>query len=171
MVASSLNWIAPRSVKDVQIYLGFANLYPRLIENLSKVWKPITDTFKTKGGQHLWFWGEEQDKALEELKQGFNSAPILVYLYPDRKTLIETDPGAFAIGFIISQCLGKRRHPVAFHSRKLNNAEGNYEIHDKELLAILEALREWKHYLLGEGHPVTVYTDHQNLQYVLTTNV
>jgi len=67
--------------------------------------------------------------------------------------------------------LGKRLHPVAFHSRKLNDAELNYEIHDKELLAILEAFREWKHYLLGADEPVMVYTDHQNLQYFLTTKV
>ena len=71
----------------------------------------------------------------------------------------------------MSQYLGKRLHPVAFHNRKLNDAERNYEIHDKELLAILEAFREWKHYLLGADEPVTVYTDHQNLQYFLTTKV
>jgi len=85
--------------------------------------------------------------------------------------VIETDASDFALGCILSQYLGKRLHPVAFHSRKLNDAEGKYEIHDKELLAILEALREWKHYLLGADEPVTVYTDHQNLQYFLTTKV
>jgi len=58
---------------------------------------------------------------------------------------------------------------VAFHSRKLNSAEHNYEIHDKELLAILEAFMEWKHYLYGADKPITVYTDHQNLQHFLTT--
>jgi len=60
---------------------------------------------------------------------------------------------------------------VAFHSRKLNDAERNYEIHDKELLAILEAFKEWPHYLVGTKEPVTVYTDHQNLQNFLTTKV
>ena len=53
---------------------------------------------------------------------------------------------------------------MAFHSRKLNSAETNYEIHDKELLAIMEAFKEWKRYLWGEEEPVTVYTDHQNVQ-------
>ena len=62
---------------------------------------------------------------------------------------------------------------MAFHSRKLNDAERNYEILNKELLAILEAFREWKHNLLGANEPVKVYTraDHQNLQYFLTTKV
>jgi len=85
--------------------------------------------------------------------------------------VIETDTSDFALGCILSQYLGKRLHPVAFHSQTLNDAERNYEIHHKELLAILEAFREWKHYLLGADDPVTVYTDDQNLQYFLTTKV
>jgi len=170
-VESILNWRAPQSVKDVQIFIGFANFYRRFIENFSKVCKPITDTLKTKEEKHLWFWGEEQDKAFEKPKRRFTSAPILAHFYPDRKTVIETDASDFALGSILSQYLGKRLHPVAFHSRKLNDAERNYEIHDKELLAILEAFREWKHYLLEADDPVTVYTDHQNVQHFLTTKV
>jgi len=60
---------------------------------------------------------------------------------------------------------------VAFHSRKLSPAEQNYDIYDKELLAIVVAFMEWRHYLEGTEKPVTVYTDHQNLQYFLTTKV
>ena len=60
-------------------------------------------------------------------------------------------------------------HPVAFPSRKLNSAERNYNIHDKELLAILVAFLEWQHYLQGTEKPITVYTDHENLQYFPTT--
>ena len=146
-VDSILSWNAPRSVKDVQIFIGFANFYRRLIENFSKVCKQITDMLKTKGDKKLWSWGPEQDKAFEELKQRFTSAPILAHIYPVRKTVIETDATDFAPGCILSQYLGKRLHPVTFHSGKLNDAERNYEIHVKELLAILEASREWKHYL------------------------
>jgi len=85
--------------------------------------------------------------------------------------VIETDASYFAIGCILSKYLGKRWPLVAFDSRKLNDAEQNYKIHDKELLAMLEAFREWKHYGLGADDPVTVYTAHQNLQYFLTTKV
>ena len=170
-VESILKWKAPRSVKDVQIFIGFANFYRRFIENFSKICKPITDTLRGKDNKGLFIWGKEQDEAFEALKRRFTSAPILAHFYPDRRTVIETDASDFVLGAILSQYLGKRLHPVAFHSRKLNDAERNYEIHDKELLAILDAFKEWKHYLLGADEPVTVYTDHQNLQYFLTTKV
>ena len=166
-VESILKWKAPRTVKDVPIFIVFANFYRRLIENFSKICKPITDTLKGKDNKGLFFWGREQNEAFEELKRRFTSAPILAHFYPDRRTVIETDASDFALGAILSQYLRKRLHPVTFHSRSLNDAERNYEIHDKELLAILDAFKEWKHYLLGADEPVTVYTDHQNLQYFL----
>ena len=101
-VESILSWKAPQSVKDVQIFIGFENFCRRFIENYSKVCKPITDTLRTKGDKQLWFWGPEEDKAFEELKQRFTLAPILAHLYPDRKTVIETDTSGFTLGCILS---------------------------------------------------------------------
>jgi len=95
-------------------------------------------------------------------------APILVHFYTERETVIKTDASDFALGAILSQFQDKRLHPVAFHSRKLNSVEHNYEIHDKELLAILEAFMEWKHYIYSTDKPIMFYTDHQNLQHFLT---
>jgi len=170
-VESILNWRAPPLVKDVQMFIGFANFYSCFIENFSKVCKPITNTLKTRGGKHLWFWGEEQDKAFKELKGRFTSPHILAHFYPNQITVIKRDASDFALDYIVSPYLGRQLHPVAFHSRKLSDAEGNYEIHDKEILAILEACREWKYYLLGADDPVTVYTNHQNVQYFIETKV
>ena len=79
--------------------------------------------------------------------------------------MVETDASDFALGCVLSQFKHKRLDPLAFHSRKLNPAESNYEIHDKELLAILEAFKEWNHYLVGADKPVTVYTHHQNYRF------
>ena len=102
-VESILSWKAPRSVKDVQIFIGLENFCRRFIENFSKVCKPITDTLKTKGDKKLWSWGPEKDKAFEGLKQRFTSAPILAHFYPDRKRVIETDASDFALECILSQ--------------------------------------------------------------------
>jgi len=84
---------------------------------------------------------------------------------------VETDASDFALGCVLSQFKDKRLYLVVFHSRKLNPTEWNYEIHDKELLAILQVLKEWNHYLVEADKPVTVYTNHPNLQNFLTTKV
>ena len=96
-------------------------------------------------------------------------APILCHFHLDRETVIEMDASDYTLGCILSQFQEKRLQPVAFHSRKPNSAERNYDIHDKELRTILVAFLEWKHYLQGMDKPITVYTHHQNLQYYLTT--
>jgi len=124
-----------------------------------------------KGNPKDFHWGSEQEEAFEELKKRFTTAPILSHIDPGRKTVVEMDGSDFALGCVLSQYQGRRPHPVAFHSRKLNSTERNYHIHDKELLAIMEAFKEWKRYLWGEEEPITVYTDHQNLQYFLTKKV
>ena len=95
-----------------------------------------------KRGQNKFFWGDKQNRAFEELKTHFITAPILEHFYPDRETVLETEASDFALGCVLSQFKAKRLHPVAFHSRKLNDAEWIYEIHDKELLAILEKFKE-----------------------------
>jgi len=86
--------------------------------------------------------------------------------------IIETDASDFTIGAILSQWDEERRlHPVAFHSRKLQPAEINYKIHDKELLAVVDAFKHWRRYCKGATHQVQVYSDHQNLEYFTTTKV
>jgi len=168
-VKSIQDWAHPMSVKEVQIFIGFANLYRLFIKDFSKVYKPITTTLK--GSPRDFHWGREQDEAFEKLKKRFTTARILSHFYPGRKTVVEIDAKDFALGCVLSQYQGRGLHPVAFHSRKLNGDERNYEIHHKELLAIMKAFKEWKRYLWGEEEPVMVYTDHQNLQFFLTKKV
>jgi len=168
-VKSVQDWAHPRSVKEVQIFIELANFYRRFIKEVSKVSIPITETLK--GNPKDFHWAIEQEEAFEELKKRFTTAAIVSHFYPGRRTVVETDARALALGCLLSQYQGRQIHPVAFHSRKMNSAERNYEIHDKELLAIMEALKEWKRYLWGEEEPVTVYTDDQNLQSFLTKKV
>jgi hypothetical protein len=87
-------------------------------------------------------------RAFETLKKAFISAPVLVHFDPSKVAVVETDASDFALGAILSQKgEDNRLHPVAFHSRKLTPAEINYEIHDKELLAIMDCFGRWRRYL------------------------
>ena len=106
------------------------------------------------------------------MKAAFTTAPILIHPDFSSPFFLETDASDFALGAILSQTgEDERLHPVAFHSRKFSAAEINYEIHDKELLAIVDSFQEWRHLLEGAQHPVTVYTDHKNLEYFMSARV
>ena len=162
-------WEPPQSVKDVQSFIGFANFYRRFIKGFAKICKPMTDL--TKKGPGTFRWNEAAQEAFEELKRRFISAPILKHFDPELQTVLETDASDFAIGAVLSQYHGSTLHPVAFFSKKLNAAERNYDVHDKELLAIVASFDEWRQYCEGSKFPVRVYTDHKNLEYFLTTKV
>jgi hypothetical protein len=85
---------------------------------------------------------------------------------------VEIDASDFVLGGTLSQTANdKKLHLNAFHSRKFSPAEINYEIHDKELLAIVDCFKAWRRYLEGSLHMVQVFTEHKNLEYFMTTNV
>ena len=116
-------------------------------------------------------WGSECQKAFEDLKQAFTTAPVLTHFDPANPIVIETDGSDYAIAAILSQITPSDNdlHPVAFHSRTMVPAELNYEIYDKELLAIHEAFKHWQSYLEGATHVVLVMSYHKNLEYFTTT--
>ena len=137
---------APHSVKGVQSFLGFANFYRRFIEGYSKLTHLLTNLTKKS---EQFFWSNEYGRAFEELKQCFKSATILRHYDPELPCIIQCDMSDFAIGAVLSQEFEGRLHPITFHSRKMNKHEINYEMHDKELLAITAAFKEWRRYLEG----------------------
>ena len=136
-------------------------------------------------------WETRQEEAFKEIKALFHNKSILQSHDPDKKLVVkilrepesvlqehdlekeqtmEMDASQWAIAACLSQSDdGKKGKPVAFHSRKLTPAEGNYNIHDKELLAIVDAFKHWRHYLQGARHEVSVITDHKNLTSFTTT--
>ena len=80
-----------------------------------------------------------------------------------RTKIIETDAYNLAKGAILSQLEHDDRYnPIAFYSKKFSDAELNYDIHHKEMVVIVEAFKEWSHFLRGPGHRVVVYTDHKD---------
>ena len=160
-VQTVLDWPIPTSVKAVQSFLGFANFYRRFIRDYSKIVGPLTTlTRKDK----LYEWTDKCQKAFDILKGRFTSAPILIHFNPEAPTYLETDASDYAIGTILSQeSADGLLHPIAFDSRKLLPAELNYEIHDKELLAIVWAFKRWRSMLLSTDKPILVLTDHQGV--------
>jgi hypothetical protein len=166
-VDAILKWPVPRTVKDVQAFLGLANYYRRFVKGFSRIAQRLTFLLRK---DTPWQWGDKEDKAFQTLKIAFTTAPVLKQPDLDRPFLMECDASDYALGAVLSQEGDDgKQHPVAFYSRKLLPAEQNYEIHDKELLAIKAALQEWRHVLLGTAEPITIYSDHKSLEYFLST--
>jgi transposase InsO family protein len=165
-IRTILEWESPRSVRDVQCFLGFANFYRKFIDGYSKLALPL---IRLTRKDIPFKWGIEAENAFTALKHAFTVAPILVHPDPAKAYIMEADASDFALGSILSQ-YGEdgQLHPVAFHSRKFRAPEINYEIHDKELLAIKDSFDEWRHFLEGSPHQTIVYTDHKNLEYFQT---
>ena len=135
-------WKDPTSVKELQQFLSFANFYQQFIQSYSTVVEPMTRLLK-KGA--AWSWGPDQTQAFKTLKTAFTTAPVLAFYDYTKKTVVETDASDWASGGVLYQTNedGKLK-PVAFFSAKHSAPECNYEIYDKELLAIVKALEEWR---------------------------
>jgi hypothetical protein len=134
------NWPEPKRIKDVQAFLGFANFYRRFVEGFSKLAQPLT---KLLWKDTPWQWDDTQQEAFSALKDAFTSAPILVMADMSQPFILECDSSDFATGVVLSQKGADGLiHPIAFYSKTLNDAERNYEIYDKELLAGVRALDE-----------------------------
>jgi RNase H-like domain found in reverse transcriptase/Reverse transcriptase (RNA-dependent DNA polymerase)/Integrase zinc binding domain/Chromo (CHRromatin Organisation MOdifier) domain/Integrase core domain/Retroviral aspartyl protease len=162
-VAGVSEWPIPKTLREVRSFLGFLNFYRRFIEGFSEIARPLHDLMK-KDVQ--WKWNEETQTVFEILKWRVTSAPILVTPDPERPKKIEADSSNYAVGAVLSQLEDDGRwHPVAFISSSLQPAERNYEIYDKEMLAIIRAFEHWRQLLLGNPHVIEVYTDHKNLEY------
>src|SRR5918999_558660 len=159
-------WPTPTNKKEVQSFLGFTNFYRRFIHDFSHHGRPLFDLT----GSAEWHWGEEQEKAFQKLKDAITSRPVLIFPNENRPFRIEADSSDVATGAILSQqsMEDEKWHPVAFLLKSLNAVERNYEIHDKEMLAIIRALSEWRHFLEGAHHKFEIWTDHKNLEYFMT---
>jgi len=119
--------------------------------------------------EEKWKWGDEQQKAFEQLKMVFMSRPLLVAPDLDKEFRVEADTSNFATGGVLSiKCKDNKWRLVAYISKSLNKTEQNYEIHNKEMLAIMHCLEAWRHFLEGTRSKFKVWTDHKNLEYFMS---
>jgi len=129
-VQGVVEWPVPKSVKDVQKFLELANYYRRFVKDFAKIAKLLHEMTRK---ETKWSWRERQQKVFEELKERFTMEPVL-----DREMRVEVDASDFATGgVLLMKCEDERWRPVAYISKSLNEAERNYEIHDKKMLAII----------------------------------
>ena len=156
-------WQILHNVADVRSFLGLINYYRRFIPNLAKIASPLHFLLRKDSP---FVWTPECRSALDSLKSIVTSDPVLRPPNFSRSFSIHADASGHSLGACLMQEFDDGPHPVAYHSRTFSPAERNYDIRDKENLAIVDAFRTWRPYVLGNH--TTVYTDHRSLEYLMT---
>jgi len=155
--------------KRHSIFPFFSNFYRHFIHRYFEITIPLT-CLTQKGT--IWKFMDECRSAFEALKKAFTTALVLTHWIPDTQIMVETDASNYALAAVLSITTPNGElHPIAFHSWTFLPPELNYDVHDKELLAIFEAFKRWQNYLKGSALPIDVVTNHQNLQYFSMTKI
>ncbi|KAL1914164.1 uncharacterized protein VTP21DRAFT_10268 [Calcarisporiella thermophila] len=155
-------WTRPTSVHELRQFLGLASYYRRFIAGFAKIAAPLTNLLK--GNNRDISWGPKEEIAFYTLKDALCSTPVLSPPDPSLPYEVATDASDYAVGAVLTQDQGRGMQPIAFESRKLTPAEQNYPTHERELLAIVHALKVWRCYL--EGQHFVVRTDHRSLKHL-----
>ena len=159
-------WQPPlQNVKQARQLMGFLSYYRAFIANFATITAPITDTLRTSKGFH---WTEEATQAVHQAKRALRDAQERYAWSPDRQDRVTTDASGVGVGAVFEQRVeGVGWVPVAFWSRKMNQAERRYSTTDQEWLAVVEAVtRQWKHWL--KGRRFILRSDHSALKQLLT---
>ena len=164
-IKSVTDWPVPTSISNVRSFLGFVYFYKRFIEQQASIAVHLTNLSRNNVPFN---WSPSCQQALESLNTAITTAPVLALPHPDPKFSFHISIGAskYAPGWTLSQDTGTGLRPIAFESRKLNSAEQNYDIYDREALALVHAVKTWRHYI--DGRKCYVDTDHAALNYILT---
>lgn len=153
----------PRSVKDVQSFIGLCNYYRKFIKDFSMIARPLHDL--TKKGRKF-EWSEREEGAFRLLKDLLISAPVLAHYDPSLPIELRVDASGYGLGAILLQERDNVKHPIAYASRSLTKAETNYSTTEKECLAAVWALNYFRAYVWG--HKVFIVSDHHALCWLKT---
>src|SRR5258707_2661780 len=156
-------WLTPMKVKEVQSFLGFVNFYQKFICNFSNIACPLYAlTRKTQRS----VWGSPKQEVFDALQKAVTSAPVLTFPSQSSCFCLECDTSNFATRAVLSQVQADGTHqPIAFMSKGFSDVEHNYQIHNKEMLAIMCALDKWHHLLEGTTEKYETLMHHWNLTY------
>src|SRR5882757_9259497 len=163
-------WPLPRNPTDIHSFLGFTGFYCYFIPNYSHIARPLLELTKK---MMPWVWTEAQTTAFETLKKLMCSKPVLTQPQYNKLFVVHTDTSAYGVGAILLQegeinpqkPVKPRLHPIAYYSVTFTPTERNYDIYERELLAVLKALQNWRPHLAWTPHPFTLITDHANLTF------
>lgn len=157
------DWPVPHNKKQLRSFLGFCSYYRRFVKDFSLLTKPL---YRLTENQVNFSWGEECEKAFEHLKRVLISSPMLSFPIGKGEFILDTDASNVGIGAVLSQEQEGEERVLAYFSRVLNKTEKNYCVTRRELLAIVESVKSFHHYLYGRK--LKIRTDHVSLRWLMS---
>ena len=153
----------PETKKEVQEFMGLVNFYREFCPGLAETAEPL---YKLTHKATDFNWTTEHQTAFDKVKQLVTKPPLLRIPDQQRQFIISSDASGIALGAVLSQVYNGNEHPVSFASRVLSDAEKNYSVIEKELLAIVFAVKKFRCYIYGTRF--IVQCDHNPLKYMAT---
>lgn len=157
------DWPIPHTKKQLRSFLGFCSYYRKFVRGFSLIAKPL---FALTENQIKFIWKDECSNAFEKLKLMLSSSSVLSFPKGKGQFILDTDASNIGIGAVLSQVQGEKEMVIAYYSRVLTKAERNYCVTRRELLAIVDAIKFFRHYLLGRRF--LIRTDHISLKWLLS---
>ncbi|KAL6486140.1 hypothetical protein MHYP_G00055320 [Metynnis hypsauchen] len=161
LIQDITDWDRPKTLSELQAFLGLCNYYRRFVKSFSQICSPLHELQK-KGVE--FHWGEAQEAAFSTLKNRLTTAPILVYPTSQGTFILDTDASNCSIGAVLSQLQDGEEKVIAYASSHLQNTQRRYCITRRELLAVVKFTRQFRHYLLGRRF--LIRTDHSSLSWL-----
>lgn len=167
-VEAITNFSAPKTVRELRRFLGMINFYRRFIPNAASDQAPLNALLigSVKGSQPVNF-SEKEHRAFQTCKENLCKAAMLAHPDGDAQMALVTDASDTAIGAVLQQLKGNSWQPLSFFSRKLSPSQSKYSPYDRELLAIYEAIKHFRH--MVEARDFVIFTDHKPLTFAFTS--
>ena len=146
IVESVSNWSVPKTVKEIQQFLGLCNYYRQFVKKFSEVASPLSRLTRKDVPFH---WTDECQVSFESLRKALCEAPILAYQLPEGQFILDTDASNIGVGAVLSQIQDGRERVIAYGSKKLDWQQQRYSVTRRELLAVITFVHQFRHYLLG----------------------
>ena len=147
------NWPLPNNATELRGFLGLTGYYRKFIRDYGTMAKPLTQLLTKKG----FLWTDQAQTAFQTLTQAMTCDPVLALPDFSQTFTVETDASATGIGAVLSQ----NNHPIAFLSRALGIANQKLSVYEKEFLAVIVAVDQWRLYL--QPAEFVIYTDQKSL--------
>jgi hypothetical protein len=164
-ISAITNWARPNDKRGVRSFIGLCSYYRKFIPHFSTIAAPL-HRLQSVSKDIIFEWGPKEQEAFDKMKEAMSSPPVLIPPNWDEPFLLQTDASDVGVGAVLSQIIDGEERAIAFASKSLNAAQKNYTTTDKECLAIVWGVRNFRIYLLGKRF--TLQTDHSALQFLNT---